>query len=739
MYFKKPIPQSKLEKYFLDQIESDTPEKIKKNNLIDLNTKTSLIFTLTKENLDPFSENSNGLGIRDWFKNYEKEAKISTAGIRGLQNPLYPWDTRYPINLIGLLLATYGKAMVAKSKGKSYKKIAANEVRYNSSLFVELIARIQAAYGIKTYLTDDYKTLPIWMESFLIFMLDFYGGEHVTASHALAKKTATKDLNTQGSQYIPSESLLFVEEVRKLLDKIDKEGSAEINISATDHKLIDRNFLKSVNYGVPLYADYLRNSIASEVNLNYIKSLKENIIIDCMGGSMYNLLQPLFKDLEIPLKFDYLHANEDPFNHGVGKIMDKDNKFLDWGCDTTIMQVDLATLKIKLPVVETLGYEKLLKDKNIGTIVLITDPDGDRLVTGCIESSSKLSLLESLGLVFIRLSDEKIFVMFTPNQSFLMTFDFQSKSISENGMWSDYNWFIIKTTASQQSWNEWAKFKHVPVVSTPVGFKEIADSMINIEKKMISTTSTDIIIKDVFGNSVNLGTKPRLLFAGEESGGEIFGPSEIIVSKMGRRALSMREKSAGEAIIITAALAGWLESKKLTLLDYFNQILVETKIKSKYEIRLDFKYYNESQPDIKNLIAEKQKGLLTRDLNDSYFLSIALAYKDNIITLDIVKDILTECFPDLRFSDLTDIKFVGDGTFLLFSSKCVEVRPSGTDAINKAYSYGDDRWECISYAQHFTSYTGERTALHKKYIPEDFYKNIKSYSFELYQHYKENQ
>ena len=41
---------------------------------------------------------------------------VSTAGIRGPQNILYPQDTRFPINLVGIVLATLAKALVAKEK-----------------------------------------------------------------------------------------------------------------------------------------------------------------------------------------------------------------------------------------------------------------------------------------------------------------------------------------------------------------------------------------------------------------------------------------------------------------------------------------------------------------------------------------------------------------------------------------------------------------------------------------------
>ena len=119
-----------------------------------------------------------------------------------------------------------------------------------------------------------------------------------------------------------------------------------------------------------------------------------------------------------------------------------------------------------------------------------------------------------------------------------------------------------------------------------------------------------------------------------------------------------------------------------------------------------------------------------------FFLSIALSYRDKLIGLNHVQEILSECFPDLYFEDLKDIKFVGDGTFILFSKKCVEVRPSGTDAINKSYSYGSDQWECIKFAKTFSSFEGERTSLHKKYIKEDFYRNVKDYSFYVYNEYK---
>jgi phosphomannomutase len=199
------------------------------------------------------------------------------------------------------------------------------------------------------------------------------------------------------------------------------------------------------------------------------------------------------------------------------------------------------------------------------------------------------------------------------------------------------------------------------------------------------------------------------------------------------------EKSAVEAIIITAAMVSWLTSQKMTLTDYLTQIFESNSIKFKYEIRVDQKYYNESEPDINILLQEKEKGMKTKTLNNSYFLSIALSLRDGIIDLKQAQNILKETFPNLNFDDLLEIKFCGDGTFFLFQDKCLEVRPSGTDAVNKGYAFGKDQWECIKYAQAVSSYTGERTPTHEKLIPLDFYTGIEKYAFEIYSDYKKNQ
>ena len=107
-----------LEEKLFDSVYEKTPQHIKELALMTFNDKNEFVFTLKKEHLKPYDEKTNpeGLNLEEWFENYEKEAKVSTAGIRGPQNILYPQDTRFPINLVGIVLATLAKALVAKEK-----------------------------------------------------------------------------------------------------------------------------------------------------------------------------------------------------------------------------------------------------------------------------------------------------------------------------------------------------------------------------------------------------------------------------------------------------------------------------------------------------------------------------------------------------------------------------------------------------------------------------------------------
>lgn len=729
-----------LENELFQSVIEKTPDHIKELNLIDLSNENAFTFTLKREHLCEYDEHKNpeGLGLWEWFANYEKEAKISTAGIRGPQNILYPQDTRFPINLVGITLATVAKALVINDKGyKNPTKLVGREVRYNSDLYLDAIARIQAAYGIKTLVPAGKKTIPIWLASFLVFKLSLVGGEYITASHGISVKNATKDLNHQGGQYLPEESMEFVNKIREIFEKTEKDGSYEIKFAAADDPLIDENEMAELDDGIDLYIDYLKTGVGRKFNIEFIEKLQKKIVIENVGGSAYRTLSRVLNKLEIADKYDWLNVEEDPFLHSIGKYgtNPKGEKcFYDYSADASIICKNKTGEKY-FPVINSMHYEEKLAKYPLNTPILITDPDHDRLTVTQIESAENIKNLEKLGIDYVKLSSDRILTVFTANQAFLMLMDCRTQKLKAMGLWEDYPRFVIKTTASSTSWDEWAEKNDVKVVNVPVGFKEIANIMKKVEAKIKNAPDKEVIIHDIFGKEINLGIEPRLLFAGEESGGMIVGPGKLICSKNGCEAIAMREKSATEAIIMASSLLSRLEHENKTLSQNFVEVLERNEIKGKYDTREDISYYNESEPDIKKLNEEKKAGEEKRTKNDLFYLALAMGVERNIINIEQVIEILNDTFKELNFSNLKEIKFVGDGTYLRFDThddKFIEIRPSGTDAKTKAYAAGRVKKELEKYTQIMGNYSGEITKLYQELISEDFYKQSKENAIEAY-------
>lgn len=734
-------PTTQLEEELFKSVEKNTPDYIKNAKLLDLTNENSFIFTLKKEYLAPYDEKTNplGLGLDNWLKDYEKEAKVSTAGIRGPQNILYPTDTRFPISLIGIMLATIAKALVVKENypNQQIVKLAGREVRYNSDKMLDLIARIQASQKIKTLVPQNRETIPIWLASFLAFKLDLLGGEYITSSHGISVKNATKDLNSQGSQYLPEESMQFVNKIKEIFEIARNEGEYKIEFSANDSEYIDEEVMTKLNNGIDLYVEYLKAGVANDLSLENIQNIDNKIVIDSVGGSAYKTLSKVLEKLNVAEKFVWLNIEEDAFFHSIGKY-NEDAKgnvgFYDYSVDATVT-AKKQDGKIFFPVIESLKYNEKLKSYPVNTAVLITDPDHDRLTVTQILDKSEIAYLNKLGIDYVELDENKILAIFTANQAFLMLMDFNVQQLKQQNTFKNHPRFIIKTTASALSWDEWANANDIKVVNVPVGFKEIANIMKKVEKQIKENPDKDVIITDVFNNDINLGKNPRVVFAGEESGGMIIGPEQTVKSLCGREAIAMREKSATEAIIITSSLVAQLEKENKNLANYLEQVFEKNNIKGQFDVRVDIAYYNESESDIEKLKKSKIEGEAKRTKNDLFFLTLAVAKSEGKISFEQAKEILDDTFPTLDFTTLKDIKFVGDGTYLLFEDKFVEIRPSGTDAKTKAYGGGLNKAEIINYAQLLGNYSGDLTDLYKQIVSMDLYENAKEISLEKYQEF----
>jgi phosphomannomutase len=269
------------------------------------------------------------------------------------------------------------------------------------------------------------------------------------------------------------------------------------------------DFIKEDFNGYDIYVDYLKKSVAKPVNIEMIKKAGADgfkIMCDTVGGCMYRSMVPILEKLGIADVFEWRNKEEDPFFHGIGKtwkINAKTNEkeFFDNSCDFCLFDV-----------VKTANFEEDLKDKPIGYIVLITDPDGDRLNIGQIESKEKTKILDELGVDYISIDENKVFVVYNPTFGFFLIMDFYMKQLKQEGIWEDHPRYIVVTTPCSKCWNERAETNGIKIVMTPVGMKEIATVIKKTEKQILENPDKDVILEDIFGQKINLGKDPRMVF-----------------------------------------------------------------------------------------------------------------------------------------------------------------------------------------------------------------------------------
>lgn len=702
-----------LQETFLKRVDEHTPEEIKSNEYFNdlINNPDKTKFKLTRDVIEKYK-------LRQWYEFYKKEATISTGGIRGIQNPLYPWDHRFPIHLIGIMLATEAKALYLKNQriasGDSFEihKITGGEVRYNTKLYIDIISRIQAAHGIHSHIPIGRKTIPIWLASFIIFLYDYDGGEYCTASHGIRPKIATKDLSNDGGQYLPEISIAFVEYIDKILTQAEEEGYT-ITIENRKHELITEDI-----DGIEEYAEYLKSGVASEENLKLIQEAQKEglrIVFDCVGGCMFRTMNELWSKFGITGVYSPINIEEDPYFHGIGMAYRSNGEDI-------VELVDLTVDASNMDVVKTMDYKRKLKDYPVGTILQITDPDGDRLVMGEIESIDNVDRLRNFGIDYLPLFRDKVLTIYSPNQAFLMMIDFHASQLKKAGKWDRHNRVLIKTVQTAFSWNQWAEKAGAIVVQPTVGFNEIAAFEKEIEGKMLD--GDNVVVKDALGTEINCGKDSRMLVGGEESGGLAIGAiEELIESRNNRKIIGPREKSAGEASIIATAFAAHLFLHKMRMSKYLENLYKENEITFIYDYREDRMLYNENEGDPERLVSQKAAGEIIRDSNTAFFLGLGKAFESGKINIEEAKNILREAFPQLNFDKLKSPKIVydydknPDGVYFLFEDMFLAIRPSGTDAKIKCYYSGARRKEEGKiYAKAITEYDGTKTGSYLKLI-----------------------
>ena len=735
-----------MREYYIEKTRQSLVEWEKDNwNISDsppfaLESDTASSFTFTPELAQKIS-------LRQQIEVFAEEAKVSTAGVRENQNILCPWDHRFRINeymfcllaeaqtrlvkemqaarIAGITLqsAEEVKARLGDSASvveeifaRSIQEVidlvrevpvraVGGEVRSNTPRFIDLMSRIYAGHGLPVLLTEDphcKDTSNIYLWSFLVYCLGLSGGDYFTSSHGAPQKQSDKILAPDGAQFLPPLYARIVEHLFSILADIEG-GGYTIKLAARN----DKNLIRTLSYErlAKIYGNYLRTGPASPIALDKVKKATQaglRLSLDFFGGSGYKSLDAIFRELGIETVFEggYLRTEEDPFFHNIGfrVAAKKDGS----GYEVVHDSVDASVPA----VVESAGYDKLLVDAPVGRMVFNVDPDADRFVVGQVLPKSEVEALEKLGIAYLFIGAERIFAILSPNQFFLLLAENDRLIALEDGSWSKTNAFDVHTYVSALAWDEWAEHHEIPVVRVPVGFKEIAAVVRQVEEQMLKSQGEDVVVTAEAGQTVNLGKKPKLHHAGEESGGKIGGPVEPIVNVLGEQIVAVREKSSGEACVSAVSLAARLyldggadNPEKMFLHRMLAQVFHDSKVANPMEYRGDIVHYNEAIFDPKELAEAKQKGIAERVEFNAWFEKLAHSLHSEEQTLVEVQDTLIKAIPGLKdlWRALESITLWSDGLQFWFSKgnssgiRDICIRPSGTDAKTKIYFDGTDK------------------------------------------------
>lgn len=720
--------------------EADNWE-ISKDPPFDLDNEGAVSFTLTKEIAEK-------IGLREQIEVFAEEAKVSTAGVRENQNVLCPWDHRFRINeYMFALMAEAQTRLVKELQAKRMAEIrevdesvirerlgltvdvveeifdrplaevielvrsvpvraVGGEVRSNTPRFTDLMSRIYAGHGLPVLLTEDPKcqdTSNIYLWSYLVFALGLSGGDYFTSSHGAPQKQSDKILAPDGAQFLPPLYARIVEHLFDILDKVENGGGYTFHLAARN----DKNLIRRLSYKrlARLYGDYLRTGPASAIALTKIKQAVHQglrLSLDFFGGSGYKSLHAIFHELEIDgvFKGGYLRTEEDSFFHNIGfRVAEKK--------DGSGLEVVHDSVDASVPmVVKSCGYDEILKDAPVGRMVFNVDPDADRFVVGQVLPIAEIAALDSLGIAHIKLGTDRCFAILSPNQFFLLLAENDRLVAIEDRTWKDTNPFDVHTYVSALAWDEWAAHHNVRVVRVPVGFKEIAAVLRQVEEQMVESVGGEVTVTAEAGQVVNLGARPKLHHAGEESGGKIGGPTRPIANVLGQQILAVREKSSGEACVSAVSLAARLyleggaeKPEGMFLHRLLASVFKDSGVENPMEYRGDIVHYNEAIFDPAELAKAKSEGIAERVVFNDYFTKLATSLQDGTSDLAGVKKTLTERIPGLAdlWSDLESITVWSDGLQFWFVKgsrsgiRDMCIRPSGTDAKTKIYFDGTDK------------------------------------------------
>lgn len=641
--------------------------------------------TLERFKIEPFENEWREIKISEELislyslDKWSEEFSLMTAGYRDQLNPNDANDPEVPFNLIVIAILGEAKARVFKRKsppGKEMHVHVGGETRPHTQKFIAILSRVYAAHNIKVHLRTHTRTTPIWYSSFGVLYGEYQSGDNLTASHSPFFKGGWKPLDSSGKQLLEEEDEI-ISEVKNIVSNREK-----IRLAPWESKEkivydfdVDEAYVK---YQQSLIIDKCKDDIKQAIKKGF------RCAACTSGGSMKATTERLFPMFGISTGEDgviqYLFGEEDSQFHQVGQLNGEH-----FGPDPS-----------KEQVYKHIGAQEILLSGKADLVVL-WDPDGDRFNIVTITSDKQTEKAKTLGLEVDPYPGTNMsIVYFTPNQLFFMLTAYRIRILKESGLLSAYNWFVTPSISSSRSISELAEKENMPVAYVRVGFKYMGTFSEWLENR--SDPSESFV--NAIGEKVSFGKKPRALIMCEESGGAVFGGTELLLNKSGSKGMvALREKDGMQFCLMALSLATHLYNSGLSFAEYYCTMIEEYDIQHKFFNRRDVRLYDESLIGAELQIA-KSDGIKTRDKIMDFFIKL---------TGKSLGEIHYEINSRLAESDRelprpTIVCKVGEGKLLEgmlmeFDVFWFLIRASGTDALIRYYIEGKDKSEIEAYQQ----------------------------------------
>jgi phosphomannomutase len=182
-----------------------------------------------------------------------------------------------------------GTALHLKSINKQPVCVVGYDCRFGGQMFAALTARVFAAHGIKTYLSDSFVSTP--MVSLATSMLSAHAGIIITASHNPPSYNGYKIKASYGGPAVPDEVSKVESLIPDFMPTAPDALETYINAGIISHLDMEG-----------MYLEHIRSSF----NMGLLSSFGPKLAYDAMFGAGQNVIRQLMPDATL------LHCDANP-------------------------------------------------------------------------------------------------------------------------------------------------------------------------------------------------------------------------------------------------------------------------------------------------------------------------------------------------------------------------------------------------------------------------------------------